>query len=242
MINSPGKLFFNTTFWEGTIQEGSYFFNVVFSILTERNSFQRVAKLSFFGQRTIPIVYAMTSPGSYSMEELFLYRYWERQVNREGSLWVKGELFKEIQLKKEQKTRKHKCDWSLCRKSLQFEGLDQNSRDKSSETSGSSSTSSSVLALPNATLTRVSARRSPKNAFCGRKTRTVSSCSYQGLLVNSEKCLKSTASYLGSLTMFKCSHDDHVHTVFEEVMRKICENMSIPNGQLVRWQCMSRSN
>ena len=76
MIISPGELFFQHDLLGEVIQEGeffrrgSYFFNV-FSLLTEQNSFQNVAKLSFVGQRMRPIVYTMSSSGSYSRELFF---------------------------------------------------------------------------------------------------------------------------------------------------------------------------
>ena len=50
------------------VQEELFFQCHLFELLTERNSFQTVKKLSFLGERTRPIVYSMNFPGSYSRE------------------------------------------------------------------------------------------------------------------------------------------------------------------------------
>ena len=41
----------------------SYYFNAIFSLLTEQNSNPTDAKLSILGQRKRPTVYTMSSPG-----------------------------------------------------------------------------------------------------------------------------------------------------------------------------------
>ena len=91
MIKFPGELFSTPPFegsysGGGVIHEGSDFSNIVFSLLTERNSFQTVAKLSFLGQRMRPTVYTMSSLESYSREEVIFFM----SVPRGGSQLIGG--------------------------------------------------------------------------------------------------------------------------------------------------------
>ena len=48
MISYPGEFFFNAPFQGELFERGSYFFKVVFSLLTEQNSFHTGSILSFF--------------------------------------------------------------------------------------------------------------------------------------------------------------------------------------------------
>ena len=90
-MNSPGELFFNTTFWGGVIQEGSYFFNVIFSLSTKQNSFQTVPKPSFWGQGMRHYSVHDELPGGV----IFSMSVPRGVVNREGG-YSMGELFKKI--------------------------------------------------------------------------------------------------------------------------------------------------
>ena len=69
MNNSPGSYFFNTTFWGGVIQEEEELcFQCHLSTFYKLKSISNCCKTKILGQRTKPIVYAMSSLGSYLRE------------------------------------------------------------------------------------------------------------------------------------------------------------------------------
>ena len=65
--------FFNATFWRGVIPEGSYLFNVIFSLLSKLNSDKTGAKLKFLDQWTMHVVHMMSSRWVIRGRELFFY-------------------------------------------------------------------------------------------------------------------------------------------------------------------------
>ena len=77
-LSPIGSYFFNTTLWGELFKRGELFFNVIFSPLAERNSFLTVARPSFSGQRTRPMVYMMDPTGVIRGRELF-FRCWYRE-------------------------------------------------------------------------------------------------------------------------------------------------------------------
>ena len=94
VINAPGELIFQHYCLRGSSSGGELFFQCNLFTSDKMNLVQTVAKLNFFGQITVPKVYAMSSPGIIRGREfVFRCRCREAEFIKRGILSRKYGIF-----------------------------------------------------------------------------------------------------------------------------------------------------